>query len=155
MNTSEWNRAERRVNSRSGLHLKLAVLYPPIEGRPARPMFHGKTEDICMSGLSIVVDYNVFQEGAVTVVLALPPVHAGAPRKVVTATAEMTYAIHSSKLDAFKIGLAFRAFRGEGKALLQAALRRGSDDPTLAGVQDPGAGSEARPPRDSQPFGWW
>ena len=118
-------------------------------------MFHGKTHDISMSGLSIVVDYNIFQEGEVTVVLALPPAHAGAPRKVVTSTAEMTYAIHSSKLDAFKIGLVFRAFRGDGKALLKAALQQASKEESVEEMQEPDVGADAIQPLDSQLRGWW
>ena len=89
-----------------------------------------------MGGLSIVVDYNIFQEGEVAVVLALPPAHAGAPRKVVTATAEMTYAIFSSKLDAYKIGLAFRMFRGDGKRLLEAALQQALNDDDVADMHE-------------------
>ena len=153
--TSQWKDADRRECPRSCLRLKLVVLYPQIEGRPAKPMFHGKTSDISMSGLSMLVDYNVFQEGEVTVVLALPPAHARGPRKVVTSTAEMTYAIHSSKLDAFKIGLAFRAFRGDGKALLEAVLQDALKQESVKGVQDPGARSEAILPLDSRLRGWW
>jgi hypothetical protein len=100
-------------------------------------MFHGKTRDIGMSGLSIISDYNIFQEGEVMVVLALPPAHPGAPRKVVTSTAEMTYAISSDKLGAFKIGLTFRKFRGNGKALLETALRRALQDEAVAGTRVP------------------
>jgi PilZ domain len=150
--TSQWKNVERRENPRSRLQLKLALLYPQIEGRPPRPMFHGKTHDISVSGLSLVVDYNVLQEGEVTVVLALPPAQAGTSPKVVTSTAEMTYAIHSSKLDAFKIGLTFRAFRGDGKALLEAALRQASREERVEGVQDPGAGSGASTSEDNE---WW
>jgi hypothetical protein len=117
-------------------------------------MFHGKTCDIGMSGLSIVVDYNVFQEGEVAVVLALPPAYAGAPRKVVTVTAEMSYAIYSSKLDAFKIGLAFRKFRGNGKLLLAVVLRHALKEEAVAGMQNPSGRLRARQPRDSQPLGW-
>ncbi len=155
METSQWNNADRREHPRSSLRLKLVVLYPQTDGRPARPMFHGKTHDISMSGLSLVVNYNIFQEGEVKVVLALPPAHAGVPRKVVTYTAEMTYAIHSSKLDAFKIGLAFRAFRGEGRALLKAALQHALKQENVEGMQDPGARSEAIQPLDSHLRGWW
>ncbi len=107
-----------------------------------------------MSGLSMIVDYNVFQEGEVAVVLALPPACAGASRKVAMSTAEMTYAIHSSKLDAFKIGLAFRKFRGDGKGLLEAVLRYALKDEGVAGLQNPGARFRANRPRDSQPLGW-
>ncbi len=153
--TSQWKNAERREDPRSPLQLKLVVLYPQIEGRPARPMFHGKAHDISVSGLSLVVDYNVFQEGEVTVVMALPPAHDGAAPKVVTSTAEMSYAIHSSKLDAFKIGFTFHRFRGDGKALLEAALRQASTEESGEGVQNPGAGPDTGPPEDSETLDWW
>ena len=136
MRISRWSSAERRAGPRGRLQLRLAMIYPQRTGHPDRPMFHGKTCDIGMSGLSIVVDYNIFQEGEVAVVLALPPAHAGAPRKVVTATAEMTYAIFSSKLDAYKIGLAFRMFRGDGKRLLEAALQQALNDDDVADMHE-------------------
>ena len=116
-------------------------------------MFHGKTRDLSMSGLSMIVDYNVFHEGEVAVVLALPLAHPGAARKVVTSSAVMTYAIYSSKLNGFKIGLAFREFRGDGKTLLEAALRRAHKETGVAGMQAARARIGSRPPRDSQPLG--
>ena len=103
----------------------------------------------------MVVEYNVFQEGEIALVLALPPEYSGAPRKVVTCTAEITYAIHSSKLGAFKIGFAFREFRGSGKALLEAALRREFDKAGGSDVPGTGLVSRAVLPVDSQPLGRW
>ncbi len=50
----------------------------------------------------------------------------------------MTYAIYLSKLDAFKIGLAFRKFRGDGRALLAAVLRHALTLEGIAHMQDPG-----------------
>ena len=152
MDTSQWENEDRRERPRVRLQLKLAMIYPQHAGRPARPMFHGKTHDIGMSGLSMVVSYNVFQEGEVAVVLALPPAYAGAPRKVVTSRVEMTYAIHSSKLNAFKIGLAFREFRGDGKKLLETALQHALKEEGCDGMQYPRARSRADRPRDSQPL---
>jgi len=151
---SRWKNEDRRDGPRVRLQLKLAMVYPQYQGRPARPMFHGKTQDVGMSGLSMIVDYNVFEEGEVAVVLALPPECAGASRKVVMSTAEMSYAIHSSKLDAFKIGLVFRKFRGDGKRLLEAVLRNAFKDEGVAGLQDPGARFRTKRPRDSRPLGW-
>lgn len=155
MTISQWDAADRREGPRVRLQLRLAVIYPQRDERPARPMFHGRTHDIGMSGLSMVVDYNVFQEGEVTLVLALPLAHAGASGKVVTSTVEMSYAIHSSKVDAYKIGLTFRAFRGNGKALLEAALRQALKNEADAGMQDAGLGSRTILPVDSQPLSWW
>ena len=144
MTISQWRNAERRECPRGRLQLRLAMIYPQYVGCPDRPMFHGKTCDISMSGLSIVVAYNIFQEGEVAVVLALPPANSGAPRKVVTTTGVMTYAIFSSKLNAFKIGIGFRKFRGSGKAQLEAALRHALKQETIAGMQDQGGGFSAQ-----------
>jgi len=155
METNQWEEADRREGPRLSLKLRLAMIYPQRGDRPARPMFHGKTNDIGMSGLSMIVDYNVFQEGEVTVVLAMPPASAGAARKVVTATAEMTYAIHSSKLDAFKIGLTFREFRGDGKERLEAALRLALKAQHADSLNDAGRGANTIPPEVSQQQRWW
>lgn len=148
-----WENSDRRDGPRIRLRLALAVVYPQRPGRPARPMYQGETHDIGMSGLSMVVDYNVFQDGEVAVVLALPPEFPGAARKVVTSTAEITYAIHSSKLGAFKIGFAFREFRGDGRALLAAALRRELEKDCADGDAGVGTGSRALHCVDSQPLG--
>lgn len=131
--------ADRRDCLRVRLHLRLAVVYPERDGRPVQPIYHANTHDICMSGLSMVVDDNVFHDGEVTVLLTLPPVHSWAAQKIITATASMTYAIHSSKLNAFKIGMKLLAFKDEGRELLQAALLRASEDGSDAGAQDRGA----------------
>ena len=154
MGTS-WSQTEdRRESPRVRLQLRLAMIYPQQADRPARPMFHGKTRDIGMSGLSMVVEYNIFQEGEVAVVLALPPADAEAPRRAVAATAEMTYAIHSSKLNAFKIGLTFREFRGDGKQLLEEFLQRATKEAGIDPIRDPYARVKSDWSTDSQLFGW-
>jgi len=154
MTSSQLKYADRRASPRFNVHFRLAMVYPQYEGRPARPMFHGKTHDISMSGLSMIVDYNVYQEGDVAIVLALPLEYPGATRKVVMSTAAMTYAIHSSKLDAFKIGLVFREFRGDGKELLAAALQRAAKQAGDAAQPTTSARLRARRPKGSQPLGW-
>ncbi len=154
MTISQWERRDRRDLPRARLQLRLAVVYPQQEGCPYRPVHHGNTHDICMSGLSMVVEDNVYHEGEVTVLLALPPVHGWAAQKVITATAAMTYAIHSSKLNAYKIGMSFIEFKADGKELLQVALQQRAQPGGDHGTQQPGAPSEARRSSDSQPLGW-
>jgi len=126
MEAHEWERADRRGNPRARLRLRLAVVYPQIEGQAARPIYHGSTHDICMSGMSMVAEDNAFHDGRVSVFLALPPSHSWAAQKVIKATVEMTYAIHSSKLNGYKIGMSFVEFQDDGKELLRAALERES-----------------------------
>lgn len=142
MSTNQREHTDRRQNPRARLQLKLAVVYHQHEGRPAPPTYHGTTHDICMSGLSIVVDHNIFDGGVVTVLLALPPVPTGAPPKIITSLAETTYAIHSSKLNAFKIGMAFLQFKSDGKELLLAALLHELEQARAAETDDLWTGLE-------------
>ena len=154
MTSSQWNKADRRESARVGLELRLALVYPQRDDRPARPMFHGKSQDIGLSGLSMIVVYNIFQEGQVAVVLALPRAHSGGSRRAVTCTAEMSYAIHSSKLDAYKIGLRFREFRGNGKELLHAVLRQTRKQERRVGARGTNTRSGSNRVGDSRPRGW-
>lgn len=155
MSRSQWESADRRLSPRATLQLRLAVVYPQREGRPYRPIYHGTTHDLGMSGLSLVVEENAFHEGTVTVLLALPPAHGWAAQKIITATAEMTYAIHSSKLNAYKIGMTFVEFKADGKELLQAALSQGLQRPGDTDGGYPGTRSGVNRTGDSQPLGWW
>lgn len=155
MTMSQWEHADRRAAPRVRLQLRLAVVYPQHENHPYRPIYHGTSHDIGMSGLSMVVEDNAFHEGEVTVILALPPVHSWAAQKVITLSAKMTYAIHSSKLNAYKIGMTFLDFKADGKELLQAALRQQQQAPGEAGGQIPDPRSAANDPGDTQPMSWW
>lgn len=150
MRISQWDIGDRRERPRVCLQLRLAMVYHQHMGCPTPPTYHGRTHDICMSGLSMVIDRSIFHEDEVTLLLALPPVPAGEPQKIITSTAKMTYAIHSSKLKAFKIGMTFLEFKGNGKELLDAVLVRELNKISLIGMENPGSRSRADRPRDSQ-----
>ena len=146
MSLSGWQNADRRRGARARLRLRLSIVYPQCEGRATRPIYHGTTDDLGMSGLSTVAEDNVLHEGEVTVFLALPPVHGWAPQRIVEATAVMTYAIHSSKLRGFKIGMKFLEFKLDGRELLEAALRRAQVEADGGGtLPGPGRGEDSRP----------
>lgn len=150
---SQWKERDRRASRRAILHLRLAVVYPQQPGRPAPPIYHGTSVDVCMSGLSMVAEENVFHEGEVTLLLALPPVHDWAAQKIITAVAEMTYAIRSSKLNGFKIGMRFLEFKEDARELLQAAVRHAVQQSDDADARDPGLSARAILPVDTQLLG--
>lgn len=152
MQISQWGNADRRECPRVRVQLKLAVVYRQHKGRPTPPTYHGRSHDLCMSGLSMVIDHNIFHEGEVMVLLALPP-HAGAPQKIITAAAQMSYAVHSSRLKAFKIGMTFLEFNGNGKELLEAALAHELKRVDVIRTENPGFRSRVNRPGDSQPLG--
>jgi len=113
---------EKRKTARYPLHLRVAVVYHQHEDAATRPRYHGRTSDISMHGLSVLVEHNIFHEGEVTVLLALPPVHPGIPQKIIEATAKMMYTVLSAEHDAFRIGLVFRHFKRNGRQLLDTAI---------------------------------
>ena len=113
---------EKRQVERFPLQLRVAVVYHQHEDAATRPTYHGRTSDISMQGLSVLVEQNVFFDGEVTVLLALPPVHPGIPQKIIEATAKMMYTVLSSEHDSFRIGLVFRCFKYNGRQQLHAAL---------------------------------
>jgi len=116
------NKSDLREAPRQPLKLKVAVVYHQHSDDATRPTYHGRTNDISIEGLSVVVDSNIFNEGEVTVLLALPPVYIGGPKKIIEATAKMVYTVHSSDHDAFRIGMRFRTFKRNGYELLEAIL---------------------------------
>lgn len=117
---------EKRGEQRIALRLKAAVVYHEHADTATRPTYHGLTCDISMSGLSVVMDHNVFHEGEVTILLAIPPAHPGGRQKIVEATAKMVHTVHSSEHSTFRIGMMFKTFRRDGKKLLKEAIERRS-----------------------------
>jgi len=122
MQPGEEEQGERREAPRVRLRLRLAIVYPERDGRAVLPTYHATTRDIGMSGLSIVVEDDIYYDGEVSVVLALPPQHSWAAQESISASARMTFSIRSSKLNGFKVGLRFLEFHGNAKDLLQAAI---------------------------------
>lgn len=118
----EKKAVERREAPRLPLQLKVAIVYHEHEDAATRPTFHGRTNDISMEGLSVLVGDNVFNDGEVTVLLAIPREHVDGSQKIVEATAKMVYTVFSSDHDTFRIGLNFLEFKKAGKRLLQAFL---------------------------------
>lgn len=118
--TSKDKREERRIP----LQLKVAVVYHQHEDEGSRPTYHGITSDVSLGGVSVVVNHNIFNEDDVTVLLAIPPEHPGGRQKIAEATAKMAYTVYSSEHQAFRIGLSFKSFKGNGKHSLKEAIER-------------------------------
>lgn len=102
------------------MHWKVAIVYDETDGRPA---FHGVTHEISLAGLSLLTDHNLFAEEAITLLLVIPPKHLGQRNKIVEIRARMTYTVHSSGHDQFRIGLRFEHFKGKGGAILEKTLK--------------------------------
>jgi hypothetical protein len=107
----------KRTHTRYLVRWRVAVVY---ESGAGKRTFHGRVNDISLGGLSIHCDYNIFHEGKVIVLLALPPLNAGAKEKVLEISSRMHYTILSQKM--FRIGMEFLDFRTGDKRLLEERL---------------------------------
>lgn len=110
-------RVESRSHKRYLVKWRIAIVY---EGGTGKKTFHGRVNEISMGGLSIHCDHNVFYEGKVILLLALPPLNAGSREKILEITCRMNYTILSQKL--FRIGLEFVHFREGDRRLLEERL---------------------------------
>lgn len=111
-------RGERRVP----LHLHTALVYHQHPDVKSRPTFHGISHDLSMSGLSLIVDYNIHTEDDVTVLIALPPREVDGDKKIVEATARMIYTVYTGQYQAWRVSLAFLEFKRDGEARLREAV---------------------------------
>lgn len=127
---------EKREAPRAPLHFKVAIVYHQHEDEATRPRYHGRTNDISLKGLSILVGHNIFNEGEVTVLLAIPPAHIGETQKVIEATAKMVYTVFSSEHDTFRIGLEFRKFKRNGDQLLKKVIDERYIKPNYPGAAE-------------------
>lgn len=116
--------SDRRDEQRLPIKLKVAIVYHQHKDEATRPTFHGVTNDISMLGLSVLVDYNIFNEGEVTVLLAVPPEHPGGTQKIIEATAKMVYTVYSAESNSFRVGMLFRSFKRNGMDLLSSVRER-------------------------------
>lgn len=114
---TKLSRIESRVHKRYLVKWRIAIVY---EGGKGKKTFHGRVNEISLGGLSIHCDYNVFHDGKVILLLALPPLNAGAREKILEITCRMNYTILSQKL--FRIGLEFVEFRQGDRKLLEERL---------------------------------
>lgn len=114
---TKLSRIESRLHKRYLVKWRIAIVY---EGGTGKKTFHGRVNEISLGGLSIHCDHNVFHDGKVILLLALPPLNAGAREKILEITCRMNYTILSQKL--FRIGLEFVEFRQGDRKLLEERL---------------------------------
>lgn len=101
------------------MHWDVAIVFDETDGRPT---LHGRTHEVSVEGISILLDTNIFSTDPVTVLLAIPPLHHGQRKTIIEARSRMRYTVHSSTHDTFRIGIHLQSFKGNGKALLLKSL---------------------------------
>ena len=106
---------EKRRSPRYRAHWRVAIV---CENDTTREIFHGRSHDISLTGISVYSDHNIFVESPVTILLAIPPLEKGQPKKIIEIRSKMLYTILASNNRGFRIGLKFVRFKGDGKKML-------------------------------------
>ena len=110
---------------RYAVHWKIGVMYAKA-GK--REIFHGKTFEVSVSGASFLSQHNVFMEGEVTALLALPWYRDNINEKLIEIKGRVIHTVLSSETNSFRTGLQFISFKNDTGYLLEIALR---DQPKL------------------------
>jgi len=116
-NTKSSNR--KRSENRYLFHWPVAIVFDSIEGQGT---YHGRTNDVSLTGCSILTEHNVFSTQAVTVLLSLPSDHAGERRPVIEVKAAMVYTVLAAGAQKFRCGIHFLDFKGNGLAALDKVI---------------------------------
>lgn len=115
---------DRRHEHRVPLKMDVSVVYHQHRNAATRPTYRGVTSDISMQGVSIVVDHNIFTDDDVTLLIGLVPEYSGGPRKIIEVIARMVYTVYSPQHYAFRVGIRFKEFKRNGRALLAANIEQ-------------------------------
>ena len=87
-------------------------------------IFHGRTHDVSMFGISILLERNVIFTSEVVVLLAIPPMHQGLKETIVEIQCNLTHSVLDSEHNLFRLGMKFVHFKRDGQRILSDTLSK-------------------------------
>ena len=112
---------EKRRGYRHRLHWRVAIIN---KGQNNDDIYHGRTHDISLTGVSILIEHNVTFTSEVVVLLEIPPIHLGQKKTLVEVQCNTTYTLLDSVHSLFRLGMRFVHFKGDGKRVLSDILSK-------------------------------
>jgi hypothetical protein len=110
---------DNRKNHRYIQHLR-AVIITQEDGKLVKT--HGKTQDISISGASIISEYNLLSPHPVTVCLLINPGDALNPPVIFEAQSKIVSSVLSHQQGGFRLGIEFIKIEGDGQKVLKKFL---------------------------------
>lgn len=102
---------------RHPLHWRVAIVKNGI--------YHGRTHDLSLTGINILIGRNIFFTSDVIILLSIPPMHYQEKK---TTTVEIQCSVLHTVLDSvhseFRLGMKFTHFRRDGKRILSDILSK-------------------------------
>jgi hypothetical protein len=123
---------KKRASSSSGDANSRKYYRHPVRWRVAivnksggkNDIYHGRTFDVSMSGISILLERNMTFTSEVVVLLAIPPIHQGLKETIVEIQCNLTHSVLDSVHSQFRLGMKYIQFKGEGKKILSEVLSK-------------------------------
>jgi ATP-binding cassette subfamily F protein uup len=110
--------AEHRRHARHPCHWRVAIIHKNVD---RNDIFHGRTNDLSVSGASVFLHHNIFRP-EVVMLLAVPPLHTGQKETIIEIQCRMVYTVLDAEQSQFRVGLHFHSFKGDGKNILTTIL---------------------------------
>ncbi|MCX7178547.1 MAG: PilZ domain-containing protein [Proteobacteria bacterium] len=110
---------EHRQAIRYNVKWKIALIF---EDQEHKPTFHGRTQDLSLSGTGMLTDTNINATASVIILLAPPPLHLGHRQKIIEIKAHQQYVVYSGQTKCWRLGFAFLEFKNDGFNLLRDRL---------------------------------
>lgn len=121
---------DQRKNPRYARHLR-AVIITEENGNLVKT--HGKSQDISLSGASIISEYNLISPHPVTLCLLVHPGDAVTPPMVFEARSRIVSNVLSRQQGGFRTGVEFIQIAGDGDKVLKKYLASSAYRPAQVG----------------------
>ncbi|HSC81668.1 MAG TPA: PilZ domain-containing protein [Chitinolyticbacter sp.] len=126
----EWT--DKRVEPRYLVNWRVAIVY---EERDQRMSFRGRAFDVSRGGFSLHSDFSLPVSDKVTVLLSIPPTSAGQRPKIIEVKSRVVYTVLSNEFGAFRTGVYFVEFKGDGRQALDFHLSYRNPAPGAARLE--------------------
>lgn len=109
----------QRGHYRHPVHWRLAIVN---KSHGKNDIYHGSTLDVSMSGISILLERNVFFSTSVVILLEIPPMNQGQKKSIVETQCSLVYSVLDSVHSQFRLAMKFDHFKGDGQRILTNVL---------------------------------
>ena len=89
-----------------------------------KDIYHGRTHNVSISGVSILTDHNIFFTTEVVILLAIPPMHQGQKETILEIQCSPTHTVLDADYGQFRLGMKFTHFKEGGKRILSDVLSK-------------------------------
>lgn len=111
----------RRAHFRHPVRWRVAIVN---NSGGTHQIYHGRTYDMSMSGISILLEHNVIFTSKVVVLVAIPPMHPGQKEIIVEVQSSLMHTVLDPVHNQFRLGMRFINFKGDGQKILSDILSK-------------------------------